>query len=163
MMGVRYHVLNTAGVAMLLQNNSNPIGDWLQVSLVGTVSNRDAYGATVEVWQQGKVYTRYKRSSSSYLSQNDPRLHFGLGRQSIDSLFVNWPNNLRQRVNSTVTGKVVTITESEEANPIICFPEIFGCRYQHGMLSYIVFGENFINVTPKVGEDLMTDLKLRDC
>ena len=157
------YVLNTAGVAMLLQNNSNPIGDWLQVSLVGTVSNRDAYGATVEVWQQGKVYTRYKRSSSSYLSQNDPRLHFGLGRQSIDSLFVNWPNNLRQRVNSTVTGKVVTITESEEAesNNFVSQRSLAVDNVAWDAELHRFWREASLTLPQKVSEDLISpDLKL---
>jgi tetratricopeptide (TPR) repeat protein len=109
------YVLNTAGVAMLLQNNTLTIGDWLQVSLSGTVSNRDAYGARVEVWQQGKASVRYKRSSSSYLSQNDPRLHFGLGHQAVDSLVVYWPNNRSQRVYPDIDSKVIRVFESEHA------------------------------------------------
>ncbi|MEE3234663.1 MAG: tetratricopeptide repeat protein [Candidatus Latescibacterota bacterium] len=116
------YVLNTAGVAMLLQNNTSPIGDWLQVSLSGTVSNPDAYGARVEVWQQGKASVRYKRSSASYLSQNDPRLHFGLGYQAVDSLVVYWPNNRRQRVNSDIDSNVITILESKDTGSNDVFP-----------------------------------------
>ena len=107
------YVLNTAGVAMLLQNNTSPIGDWFSVSLSGTVSNRDAYGARVEVWQRGKAAVRYKRSSASYLSQNDPRLHFGLGDLPMDSLVVYWPDNRRQRVHPDRDGNVFNIIEPE--------------------------------------------------
>ena len=107
------YVLNTAGVAMLLQNNTSPAGDWLSISLSGTVSNRDAYGARVEVWQRGKAIVRYKRSSASYLSQNDPRLHFGLGDLPMDSLVVYWPDNRRQRVHPDLDDSVFNIIEPE--------------------------------------------------
>jgi enediyne biosynthesis protein E4 len=60
--------------------------------LRGTVGNRDAIGAHVELWVAGRRLVRERTSGGGYLASHDPRLYFGLGGAGeIDSVRVNWP------------------------------------------------------------------------
>ncbi|MDX1740345.1 MAG: CRTAC1 family protein [Rhodothermales bacterium] len=102
--------LNSKGI--LLRNESLDGNEWLQVLLVGTVSNRDGVGARVTLAVGGRTLTAHKQSSSGYLSQHDPRLHFGLGQSEVvDRLEVRWPSGSVQVLENVEAGQVVTITE----------------------------------------------------
>ncbi len=84
--------LPIAGSPVLLRNDTAATGSWIGISLRGTRSNRDAIGATVTVQACGITQTESVRSGGSYLSKNDPRLHFGLGEcAQIERLSVRWP------------------------------------------------------------------------
>jgi hypothetical protein len=67
---------------------------WIGISLEGAKSNRDGYGARVEV--NGQV--RFATASGSYLSSSDPRLHFGLGSATTATIQICWPSGIRQKV-----------------------------------------------------------------
>jgi enediyne biosynthesis protein E4 len=70
---------------------------WLQVALVGTVSNRNGLGAIVRVRAGGQVYTKYNDGKSGYLSQSALPLYFGLGdAEKVDSVEVDWPSGRKQ-------------------------------------------------------------------
>ncbi len=113
-------VLNTTEAALLMRNDSAERGRWLGVALRGSASNRDAYGARVEVWSGARHWVREKRSASSYLSQNDPRLYFGLGAQSrVDSIVVSWPGGARQVQQVEAVDQVVQIVESAAEAPVV--------------------------------------------
>jgi hypothetical protein len=72
---------------------------WLQVTLVGTSSNRNGLGATVRVRAGGQVYTKYNDGKSGYLSQSALPIYFGLGDAAeIDSIEVEWPSGRKQVV-----------------------------------------------------------------
>jgi tetratricopeptide (TPR) repeat protein len=106
-------VLNTAETAVLLRNDSAHAENWLELTLRGTQNNRDGYGVRVEMWSEGRRQVKEKRSSASYLSQNDPRLHFGLGvAQQADSLVVYWPRGSRQVLRETAARQVLVIEEN---------------------------------------------------
>jgi hypothetical protein len=79
--------------ARLLRNDGgHGNGHWITVKLEGSRCNRDALGALVTVTAGGKRQVREVRSASSYMSQNDPRLHFGLGAASrVDAIEIRWP------------------------------------------------------------------------
>ncbi len=111
-------VLNSAAPAALLRNDSATSGNnWLTLDLRGTQSNRDGYGTRVELWAAGRYQTAEKRSAASYLSQNDPRLLFGLGSaQTADSLVVHWPTGERQVLREVRAGQVLVITEAKQGN-----------------------------------------------
>lgn len=65
---------------------------WLKVRLAGTVSNRDALGATVRVHCGSRTYTRYQDGKSGYLSQSTQPLYFGLDDATrVDRIEVTWP------------------------------------------------------------------------
>ena len=81
------------GSPVLLRNQSANKGHWLRVKLVGTQSNRDGFGARVEVKASGLTQTAEARANSSFESASDPRLHFGLGTAArVDSIVVRWPS-----------------------------------------------------------------------
>ena len=80
------------GPAILLRNAGPPRGHWVTITLSGAPPNRDAVGAAVTVLAERAPRLRYARTGSSYLSQGDRRLHFGLGTASvIDRVVVRWP------------------------------------------------------------------------
>ena len=92
-------VTNCGGKADLLENRTGGSGNWIRFRLRGTHCNRDAVGARVALGAGNLELTRERRSASSYLSQNDPRLHFGLGqRTKIDSIRISWPCGKTQEV-----------------------------------------------------------------
>jgi hypothetical protein len=89
-------VMNMGGPPSLLLNDlpaSSVSGRWIQLRLEGTKSNRSAIGAIVRIEAGGKIQIKPVLSQSSYVSQNDLRLHFGLGRATrVDRMTVRWPS-----------------------------------------------------------------------
>ncbi len=87
-------VMNMGDIPSLLRNElPGKANHWIQLRLEGTKSNRSAIGAIVRVEAAGQVQTRPVLSQSSYLSQNDLRLHFGLGSATrVDRMTVRWPS-----------------------------------------------------------------------
>jgi hypothetical protein len=77
--------------ALLLQNDTPRKGRFLRVQLLGTTVNRDAYGSRVIVESGGRRQTRWILGQGSFISQNDPRAHFGLGPDgAVDRITVRW-------------------------------------------------------------------------
>jgi len=87
-------VNNLDGVPALLHNETRNRNHWLQFQLEGAAPrNRDAIGARVELRCGGMGQIREVRSGSSYASQNDLRVHFGLGGHAqVESVTVRWPD-----------------------------------------------------------------------
>jgi hypothetical protein len=82
------------------------------IQLIGKRSNRSALGAKVKVTAGGRTQIDEVRSGGSYLSQNDLRLHFGLGgAQKVDRIEIEWPSGIRQTVGETAADRVVKIEE----------------------------------------------------
>ncbi len=105
----------TLGGKGILLHNTPPAAKsnhWLTIKLVGTRSNRDGYGARLEAIA-GDVHQWVQTTSSSgYLSQNDPRAHFGLGRHAIvDMLTIHWPSGTVQTLRDLKADQVLKITE----------------------------------------------------
>ena len=106
------YVVNLGAEGKLLHNISSGTGHWIEVKLVGTKSNRDGIGARVEVMAGGRRWTAERVASSGYLSQNDGRLHFGLGAAAgIDKLIVHWPSGCEQTLNDVSVDRVLTVEE----------------------------------------------------
>ena len=105
-------LVNLGAPGTLLKNTSPAAGHWLMVKLVGTKSNRDGIGAKVEVIAGDLKQQSERIAGSGYLSQNDGRLHFGLGAHTAaDRVVVTWPSGIRQVVERVAADQVVTITE----------------------------------------------------
>ena len=69
------------------------MGQWLKIKTVGTKSNRDGFGARVEITADGSMRYGEVRAGSSFESSSDPRLHFGLGSATrVDGILVRWPS-----------------------------------------------------------------------
>ena len=98
----------------LLKQATQAPGNWILLKLVGTKSNRSAIGARVRLSAGGRTQTDEVRSGGSYLSQNDLRLHFGLGKaRRIDRLEIAWPSGTRQTENNLEVNRGLTIREKQ--------------------------------------------------
>jgi len=105
-------VLPVAGAPMLLSNQSVRTGFWMGLSLTGTRSNRDALGARVEVEGCGRKWFDTVRNGGSYLSRNDPRLHFGLGScRTVDRVSIVWPSGARQVIAKPAVNRYIAVRE----------------------------------------------------
>jgi hypothetical protein len=104
-------VVEANGRPELLRNDAPP-SSWCLVALVGAGRNRDAIGARVRLTAGGRTQVAERRSSGSYLSANDPRLHFGLGSASrIDLIEVRWPSGKLETHRDLPARKLIRITE----------------------------------------------------
>lgn len=76
----------------LYRNDLSNEHNWLEITLEGTVCNRDAFGSGVYVYTNGDVLIRELSGGSSHASQHSSRLHFGLGEYNqVDSVQIAWP------------------------------------------------------------------------
>jgi hypothetical protein len=97
---------------LLLVNLAANSNHWIGVMLQGTKSNRDGIGARVTVSAGGHTWFQEERSGSSYISNNDLRLHFGLGSAStVQYLDVAWPSGLEERFPGGPSDHFVTLVE----------------------------------------------------
>ena len=104
--------VNLGARGTLLHNVTTNAGHWVEIKLKGTKSNRDGIGAKVEVLAAGKRWTRERVAGSGYLSQDDGRLHFGLGAAAnIDKLLVHWPSGREQVLTNLTVDRVLTVEE----------------------------------------------------
>ena len=98
----------------LLRNNGGNSGQWLQLRLVGRPGNRSAIGAKVKVVTGDGILHRRVRSGGNYLSHNDLRLHFGLGKsEQVDRIEIDWPGGGRETLEKIEAGRILTIIEGE--------------------------------------------------
>jgi hypothetical protein len=106
------YVVNLGARGTLLHNVSINTGHWVAIKLVGTKSNRDGLGARVEIYAAGKRQTAERVAGSGYLSQNEARLHFGLGAATtIDKIVVHWPSGREQTLENQSVDRVLTVEE----------------------------------------------------
>jgi enediyne biosynthesis protein E4 len=111
-------VVNLGGRGTLLHNVSTNTGHWVEIKLKGTKSNRDGIGARVEVLAGGKRWTAERVAGSGYLSQDDGRLHFGLGAATtIDKLLVHWPSGREQTLEKLAVDRVLMVEEPKGQEP----------------------------------------------
>jgi hypothetical protein len=97
--------------SVLLNTNRDPYHRVL-FKLVGTKSNRAAIGARVTIRSAGVKQFSEVRSGASYLSQNDLRLHFGLGTASkMESVEIRWPNGTTETLQNVAADNIYTIVE----------------------------------------------------
>ena len=96
----------------LLKQSSKPAGNWIILKLTGTKSNRSAIGARVRVITGQHVQTDEVRSGGSYLSQNDLRLHFGIGKAAkVDRIEIDWPGGKHQIERPLQVNRVIEVME----------------------------------------------------
>jgi hypothetical protein len=101
-----------SGEGTLLQNTSKETGNWLQVKLAGTTSNRFGIGAQIKVKVGANTYSRQCVLSSSYLSSQSLVRHFGLGKaEQADSVTVHWPSGKTTVQKDVKLNQLITIQE----------------------------------------------------
>ena len=97
----------------LLRQPGKPSNHWITLKLEGVKANRSAIGAVVRVTAGGLVQTGEVRSGGSYLSQNDLRLHFGLGGAGkVDLVEIFWPGGTKQTQKDLTADQVVSIRQN---------------------------------------------------
>jgi hypothetical protein len=95
-----------------LMQGQGPVGNWLKVRTVGTVSNRDGIGTRVTVQTGSHVQRQWVRNGVGFQGSSDPRLHFGLGSaQAVDRISVRWPSGTEQLLRSVATSRIVELVE----------------------------------------------------
>ena len=105
-------VLNINQPSVLARNDGGNRNNWLMLDLKGTRSNRDGLGAKVTVRAGTLVQVDEKKSGTSYLSANDPRMHFGLGKQSkVDEVTIKWPSGVTQKLRDLKVNQVTKVVE----------------------------------------------------
>jgi len=105
-------VTNNGGPAELLRNDGGNRGNAVLLRLVGTASNRGAVGARVRATTGPRTQVREVTSGSSYLGQNDPRVHVGLAAAGmIDRLDIRWPSGRTESMRDVPPNQILTIRE----------------------------------------------------
>jgi hypothetical protein len=96
----------------LLVNQVRYPNHWIAFKTVGTASNRDGIGTRITVRAGKRILVDEVRSGSSYVSNNDMRLHFGLGAATkIDSVTVRWPSGKQESFEGLLVDSIHTLNE----------------------------------------------------
>ncbi len=105
-------IVNLNSEAKFLRNNSGNKSNWLVLNLVGTTSNRDGVGAGIRLVAGDEVQIAQKKSTSGYLSQSDPRVHFGMAdHKEADRIEITWPSGKVQVLEQVPANQILTVTE----------------------------------------------------
>jgi hypothetical protein len=106
------------GAPMILKNHGAPGRHWVSFELAGTKSNRLALNARLKVVAGGMTQTDEIHSGGSYLSQNDLRVHFGLGGAAkIDSLEIHWPSGKVETLTNLAADQFYSVLEGQGIVP----------------------------------------------
>jgi enediyne biosynthesis protein E4 len=104
-------VVNHNELPSLLRNDVSGGNHWLKFKLTGVESNRSAIGARVTVRYGDKIQAQEVLSQSSYLSVNDCRLHFGLGKAATADVEVRWPLGKVEKISGVAADQLVFLKE----------------------------------------------------
>ncbi len=108
------YIVNLDSIGVFLRNNKGNKNNWLSLNLVGRSSNRDAIGTRIRLTADGNVQTAQKKSTTGYLSQNDPRIHFGLSKtRLVDSIEIKWPSGKYQVLEQIEVNQILTVNEPQ--------------------------------------------------
>jgi hypothetical protein len=109
-------VVNLNDRPSFYRNDGGNRNHWIGFRLEGTRSNRSAIGARVEIEAGGRKQISYVLSGGSYLSQDDLRVHFGLGATTrVDRIRIRWPNGNSEERGPVEADRVITIKEGTGA------------------------------------------------
>jgi hypothetical protein len=109
---------NLKGMPMILQPQGGPANHWISFELEGTESNRLALNARVKATAGDLVQTGEVLSGGSYLSQNDLRIHFGLGsREVVDRVEILWPTGKTETLTNLAADHFYYVKEGKGAIP----------------------------------------------
>jgi len=105
-------VANQNQPAVLYRDVPDSANHWVAFKLLGTKSNRSAIGAEVVVEASGLTERRVVDGGMGFASQNDRRLHFGLGpREWVDKVTIHWPSGATQTLDHLAVDRFHTVTE----------------------------------------------------
>ena len=105
-------ISNMNGRPSLLVNQVRSANHWIAIRTVGTKSNRDGIGAKISVKAGTRTFVDEVRSGSSYISNSDIRVHFGLGSTAkVDSIQIRWPSGLTEQFDGMTVDSIQTVKE----------------------------------------------------
>jgi enediyne biosynthesis protein E4 len=109
-------VVTTMGDRPFLLHNRDQSGNhWLTLSLEGTRSNRDGFGASVKVTAGGRTLCAESRCAFGFLMQSEPRLHFGLGKAAtVERVEIKWPSKQVQELTQVKVDQILKVREPGE-------------------------------------------------
>jgi hypothetical protein len=106
-------VANQRGPLLIYKNTVAPQNKWIDFELEGSASNRSAIGAEVRVFWDGRQQVQQVTGGSGFCSQNQRRLHFGLGTNPhIEKVEIRWPSGKIQTFDKAEAGQTYRIKES---------------------------------------------------
>jgi hypothetical protein len=109
-------ISNMNDAPSLLVNQLRGTNHWIAIHTVGTKSNRDGIGARILVKAGSRILVDEVRSGSSYISNNDMRVHFGLGTASqVDWIEIHWLSGLTERFSDQSVDVIHTLKEGSGA------------------------------------------------
>lgn len=105
-------VANQKGPLLVYKNTASPDNKWIAFELEGSQSNRAAIGAQARVFWNESEQVQEVSGGSGFCSQNQRRLHFGLGKTpGVDKVVIRWPSGKIQTITAPDTGKLHKIKE----------------------------------------------------
>jgi hypothetical protein len=118
-------VLNVGEPPSLLLNRSHSPNHRVLFKLAGSKSNKAAIGARITVKAGSLVQIDEVRGGASYLSQNDLRLHFGLGSfEKMSEVIIRWPNGETETLRNVAADFIYTITEGAGIQQKVALPPL---------------------------------------
>jgi hypothetical protein len=97
----------------LLRNQAPPSNSWVLVKLIGTKTNRSAIGSRVVVEADSRRQVQEVRSGGSFCSQNDLRLHFGLGTAKDARLRIRWLGGAEETLEHVPANRLIVVQEGK--------------------------------------------------
>ena len=105
-------VANQKGPLLLYKNAVDPANKWIEFELEGTKSNRSAIGAQVRLFWDGQQQVQEVSGGSGFCSQNQRRIHFGLGKSpKIEKAVIHWPSGQEQTLSAPQIGIINKVKE----------------------------------------------------
>lgn len=103
-----FYQTNANQPALLFRGRTENPGNWVELKLMGTKSNRDAIGTRVVLTAGGESYLREVNGGNGYASQSTTRLHFGVGSASrVERVEIRWPSGLVQTLSPEQTASLI--------------------------------------------------------
>src|SRR5213078_4329165 len=107
-------VTTNNGPAYLYRNDQLAGNRSIRFRLVGTKSNRDAIGASLKIFHSGSIQSRLVKGGSSYLSQSELPVTFGVGKQDkINRVVIQWPSGRTEEYKDLTTGRAYECVEGK--------------------------------------------------
>jgi hypothetical protein len=106
-------VANQKGPLLVYKNTVAPQNKWIDFELEGTASNRSAIGAEVRLFWDGRQQVQQITGGNGFCSQNQRRLHFGLGKDPhVEKVEIRWPSGKTQTLEKVEVGQTYKLKES---------------------------------------------------
>lgn len=101
--------------AIFLRNDYGQNNNWLQVSLVGTKSNRQGVGARLTLRTGSETQIREVRAGGGFLQSNSVPTAFGLEKATkVDELIIRWPSGMMQTLKDVPVNHTIQVVESKD-------------------------------------------------